>query len=78
MRFTTDRCMINPLKNMAEFKPGDECYHKATNKKCVVIKMNADGTIKVHNQDDEERDYNPVELAKRESPIVHHKKGYLY
>lgn len=63
---------------MEEFKSGDECYHKATNKRCVIIKINDDGTIKVRNQDDEEKDYNPVELRKRESPIVHRKKGYLY
>lgn len=63
---------------MEEFKPGDEYYHKATRKRCVVIKVNDDGTVKVRNQDDAEKDYYPHELKKRESAIVHRKKGYLY
>lgn len=63
---------------MEEFKPGDVCYHKATIKKCVVIKINEDGTVKVRNSDDEERDYHPVELRPIESAIVHRRKGNLY
>jgi len=63
---------------MQELKPGNVCYHKATNKKCVVIKINEDGTVKVRNSDDEERDYHPVELRLQESAIVNRKKGYLY
>jgi hypothetical protein len=55
---------------MDDFKPGDECYHKATNKKCVVILKNADGTIKVRNSDDEERDYHFVELRRPMSSII--------
>lgn len=55
---------------MDNFKPGDECYHKATNKKCVVIKLNDDGTVKVRTSDDEERDYNPAELRRPSSVIV--------
>ncbi len=55
---------------MEDFKPGDECYHKSTNKKCVVIKLNDDGTVKVRTSDDEERDYHPVELRRPQSAIV--------
>ncbi len=57
-------------KNMEEFEPGDVCYHKTTNKKCVVIKLNEDGSIKVRNSDDEERDYHPVELRSPQSGII--------
>lgn len=75
----TDRCILWVGKTaMQELKRGDVCYHKATNKKCVVIKLNEDGTIKVRNADDEERDYHPVELRPEGSAIVHKKKGYLY
>ena len=52
------------------FKPGDELFHKATLKRCVVIRINDDGTIKVRDSENEERDYYPVELKARQSSIV--------
>ena len=62
---------------MEEMKPGDLYYHKATNKRCVVIKINDDGTVKVRTGDDEEKDYYPQELEKRSFGAVH-RKGNLY
>lgn len=44
------------------FQPGDTLLHKATLKRCVVIKINDDGTIKVRDADNKENDYYPVEL----------------
>lgn len=45
-----------------KFSEGTEAFHKATSKRCVVIRMNDDGTVKVRTEDDEERDYYPQEL----------------
>lgn len=61
---------------MEEFKPGDSCYHKATIKRCVVIKINEDGTVKVRTQDDEERDYYPEELKRPTSAVVRRRSIY--
>lgn len=47
---------------MDKFKEGDVVYHKATKKRCVVIKMNDNKTIKVRTETDEEKDYYPQEL----------------
>lgn len=54
----------------ANIKPGDVFYHKATNKKCVVLKVNEDGTIKVRTSEDEEKDYYPIELREPTSGVV--------
>ena len=61
-----------------QFQPGDVLYHKSTNKKCVVIKLNDDGTIKVRTSDNEECDYYPVELKYPESGVVPRRMGPLY
>jgi hypothetical protein len=55
---------------MEEFQAGEVYYHKATNKRCVVIKKNEDGTIKVRTSDDEEKNYFPQELKEPQSAIV--------
>lgn len=60
---------------MENWQAGDECYHKATNKKCVVIKINEDGTIKVRTSDDQEKDYHSVELRRPQSAIVNHSRS---
>ena len=46
---------------MDKFKEGDIVHHKATHKKCVVIKIDGE-TLKVRDEDDKEHDYYPVEL----------------
>lgn len=49
--------------DMEKFKEGVVVYHKATKKRCVVIKINSDEkTIKVRTETDEEKDYYPQEL----------------
>lgn len=57
---------------MEKFKAGDIVYHKATSKKCVVLKMDKD-TLKVRDQDDKEHDYYPVELYTHDEwKALHH------
>ena len=63
---------------MGNIEPGNTCFHKATGKKCVVIKNNEDGTIKVRTAEDEERDYHPQELEEPQAGIVKRKKRFLY
>lgn len=43
-------------------KPGDVCYHKATNKRCVVSQDWNEGTVKVTTEDGESMVYSKVEL----------------
>jgi len=45
-----------------EFKPGDLVRHKATLKRCVVIRIFSDGRVQVRTQDDETKIYFPEEL----------------
>jgi hypothetical protein len=46
-----------------EFKPGDMVQHKATGKKCVVIRIEEkDNTVIVRDSEDQIRDYSSVEL----------------
>ncbi len=47
---------------MDKFNIGDVVYHKAIKKRCVIIKMNDNKTIKVRTETDEEKDYHPQEL----------------
>lgn len=61
-----------------KFKPGDELFHKATRKRCVVIKENEDGTIKVRTEDNDENDYHLVELRRGPSQLVRRKRKPLY
>jgi hypothetical protein len=50
-----------------EFKIGDLVTHKATRKRCVIKRLEADGSVVVTTQDDEMRVYEPHELE----PAVH-------
>lgn len=34
-----------------KFNPGDVVYHKASHKRCVVVEMNEDKTIKIRDED---------------------------
>lgn len=46
-----------------EFKPGDVVQHKATGKKCVVIRIEEkDNTVIVRDSEDQIREYSSVEL----------------
>lgn len=47
---------------MNKFTDGEELFHKATRKRCVVIKTNDDGTVKVRTEEDKISDYYPQEL----------------
>lgn len=47
---------------MAKFKPGDVAYHKATNKKCVIIKIENEGEYLVRTEDNLKEIYFKVEL----------------
>lgn len=49
-----------------QFREGGVVYHKATGDRCVIIKINDDGTIKVRTNKDLERDYYPQELETEE------------
>ena len=51
---------------MDKFHEGGIVYHKATDLKCVIIKINSDNTIKVRNANDEEKDYFSQELETEE------------
>lgn len=59
-----------------KFNDGDIVYHKATLKRCVVIKSNEDNTIKVRDQDNIEIDYYPQEL-RTEAEIENRNKSFL-
>lgn len=54
------------MNDINKFQEGLVVYHKATNSKCVVIKINDDRTIKVRTDKDLERDYYPQELKTAE------------
>ncbi len=51
---------------MKTFEPGTIVYHLATEKRCVVISTNEDGTVNVETQDDAKRTYSPVALITEE------------
>ena len=57
---------------MDTFSPGEVLYHKATLLRCVVIKINEDGTIKVRDKMNVEQDYYPQELKRYEKLKVKH------
>ncbi len=46
---------------MDKFEPGTICYHKATNLRCVVIKI-TDEMVNVRDEKNEQQDYYPQEL----------------
>jgi hypothetical protein len=52
---------------MQNFKDGDVVYHKATHFRCVIIRTNSDGTIKVRDEKNNEQDYFPQELQPQEN-----------
>ena len=47
---------------MDKFKEGGIVFHKATRLRCVIIRINEDGTIKVRDEKDNEKDYHHQEL----------------
>lgn len=49
-----------------KFSPGTVVFHLATGKKCVVVEVNIDKTVKVETQDDTVRDYAPTSLITAE------------
>jgi hypothetical protein len=51
---------------MDKFREGGIVYHKATRLRCVIIRLNDDGTIKVRDEKDSEKDYYPQELETKE------------
>ena len=51
---------------MDKFKEGGIVYHKATSKRCVIININDDKTIKVRDEDNQEQNYYPQELKTEE------------
>lgn len=52
--------------DMDKFKEGIVVYHKASRKRCVIIKINENQTIKVRTEKDEQKDYYPQELETEE------------
>lgn len=63
---------------MDNFQIGQVVIHKATLHRCVVIKKNDDGTIKVRDQNNQEQNYYPQELRESQSGVVRRKRGSLY
>jgi hypothetical protein len=46
-----------------KIQPGKVYMHKVTHKRCVVIRINDDDTIKVRDEDNKEQDYYRQELG---------------
>ena len=54
-----------------KFPNGTVVYHLATNKRCVVISSNPDGTVDVETEDDLKRTYSVVALITEEEKEKH-------
>ena len=55
---------------MNDFQEGQVVYHKATLKRCVVIKKTENGMIVVRDEDNEQQHYYPQELKPERSSVV--------
>ncbi len=63
---------------MADFQIGQVVIHKATLHRCVIIKKNDDGTIKVRDQNNQEQNYYPQELRESQAGVVTRRSQNLY
>lgn len=72
-------CIDDILLRMDQFEVGQVIRHKATLDRCVIIKINENGTIKVRDQNNKEQDYYPQELRPEiKTTGIVHRRGGLY
>ena len=66
--------------NIDTVAPGTECFHKATNKKCVVLNIidKDKKLVTVRDSDDIQHEYYTFELRLPQSGVYKHKQGWAY